>query len=109
MLCEVRSVFFFPADIGFEDISKGWLHTSGRIRLRKDIIMKVESTSYYDSLDALELWKEKMQQKEQLEKSSETQDTCKMSSDISSLPIPSCNYNSMGMMNSGYEALLEKE
>lgn len=99
MFCELHSFFFLPSDINSEDKRNGWQTNPGRIHLGKEMTMKIESTSNDLSLEALELWKEKMQQQKQIEKS--TGDTDQYISGISAaeLPTATSTYNAMGMMS----------
>ena len=62
MLCEVCYFFCGGTDSYFEENAKDGT-ISGRNHLRKELVMKVESSSYEAYLEALEEWKQKMQEK----------------------------------------------
>lgn len=61
MLCEVCYFFCGRTDSYFEENAKDGT-ISGRNHLRKELVMKVESSSYEAYLEALEEWKQKMQE-----------------------------------------------
>ena len=61
MLCEVCYFFCGRTDSYFEEnVKDGTI--SGRNHLRQELVMKVESSSYEAYLEALEEWKQKMQE-----------------------------------------------
>ena len=59
MLCEVCYFFCGRTDSYFEENAKDGT-ISGRNHLRKELVMKVESSSYEAYLEALEEWKQKI-------------------------------------------------
>lgn len=61
MLCEVCYFFCGRTDSYFEENAKDGT-ILGRNHLRKELVMKVESSSYEAYLEALEEWKQKMQE-----------------------------------------------
>ena len=61
MLCEVGYFFCGRTDSYFEENAKDGT-ISGRNHLRKELVMKVESSSYEAYLAAMEEWKQKMQE-----------------------------------------------
>lgn len=102
MLCEVCYFFCGRTDSYFEENAKDGT-ISGRNHLRKELVMKVESSSYEAYLEALEEWKQKMQETQatqQKEKNSATDSyvpgISQMDMDI---PMPSSTYNAQGMMS----------
>lgn len=67
--------------------------------LRKEIEMKVENTTYYETLEALELWKERLNQQSAQTSSDEQTDSFLQSVSSQSTeipPIPTGTYNASG-------------
>lgn len=102
MLCEVCYFFCGRTDSYFEENAKDGT-ISGRNHLRKELVMKVESSSYEAYLEALEEWKQKMQETQATQQKEENSATDsyvpgirQMDMDI---PMPSSTYNAQGMMS----------
>ena len=76
---------------------------SGRNHLRKELVMKVESSSYEAYLEALEEWKQKMQETQATQQKEENSATDSYVPGISQMdmdiPMPSSTYNAQGMMS----------
>lgn len=102
MLCEVCYFFCGRTDSYFEENAKDGT-ISGRNHLRKELIMKVESSSYEAYLEALEEWKQKMQETQATQQKEENSATDSYVPGISQMdmdiPMPSSTYNAQGMMS----------
>ena len=102
MLCEVCYFFCGRSDSYFEENAKDGT-ISGRNHLRKELVMKVESSSYEAYLEALEEWKQKMQETQATQQKEENRATDSYVSGISQMdmdiPMPSSTYNAQGMMS----------
>ena len=102
MLCEVCYFFCGRTDSYFEENAKDGT-ISGRNHLRKELVMKVESSSYEAYLEALEEWKQKMQETQATQQKEETSATDSYVPGISQMdmdiPMPSSTYNAQGMMS----------
>lgn len=102
MLCEVCYFFCDRTDSYFEEnVKDGTI--SGRNHLRKELVMKVESSSYEAYLEALEEWKQKMQETQATQQKEENSATDSYVPGISQMdmdiPMPSSTYNAQGMMS----------
>lgn len=102
MLCEVCYFFCGRTDSYFEEnVKDGTI--SGRNHLRKELVMKVESSSYEAYLEALEEWKQKMQESQATQQKEENSATDSYVPGISQMdmdiPMPSSTYNAQGMMS----------
>ena len=82
-----------------ENVKDGTI--SGRNHLRKELVMKVESSSYEAYLEALEEWKQKMQETQATQQKEENSATDSYVPGISQMdiPMPSSTYNAQGMMS----------
>lgn len=102
MLCEVCYFFCGRSDSYFEENAKDGT-ISGRNHLRKELVMKVESSSYEAYLEALEEWKQKMQEPQATQQKEENSATDSYVPGISQMdmdiPMPSSTYNAQGMMS----------
>ena len=102
MLCEVCYFFCGETDSYFEENAKDGT-ISGRNHLRKELVMKVESSSYEAYLEALEEWKQKMQETQATQQKEENSATDSYVPGISQMdmdiPMPSSTYNAQGMMS----------
>lgn len=102
MLCEVCYFFCGRTDSYFEENAKDGT-ISGRNHLRKELFMKVESSSYEAYLEALEEWKQKMQETQATQQKEENSATDSYVPGISQMdmdiPMPSSTYNAQGMMS----------
>lgn len=102
MLCEVCYFFCGRTDSYFEENAKDGT-ISGRNHLRKELVMKVESSSYEAYLEALEEWKQKMQETQAAQQKEENSATDSYVPGISQMdmdiPMPSSTYNAQGMMS----------
>lgn len=102
MLCEVCYFFCGRSDSYFEENAKDGT-ISGRNHLRKELVMKVESSSYEAYLEALEEWKQKMQETQATQQKEENSATDSYVPGISQMdmdiPMPSSTYNAQGMMS----------
>lgn len=102
MLCEVCYFFCGRSDSYFEENAKDGT-ISGRNHLRKELVMKVESSSYEAYLEALEEWKQKMQESQAAQQKEENSATDSYVPGISQMdmdiPMPSSTYNAQGMMS----------
>lgn len=102
MLCEVCYFFCGRSDSYFEENAKDGT-ISGRNHLRKELVMKVESSSYEAYLEALEEWKQKMQETQATQQKEENRATDSYVPGISQMdmdiPMPSSTYNAQGMMS----------
>ena len=102
MLCEVCYFFCGRTDSYFEENAKDGT-ISGRNYLRKELVMKVESSSYEAYLEALEEWKQKMQESQATQQKEENSATDSYVPGISQMdmdiPMPSSTYNAQGMMS----------
>lgn len=102
MLCEVCYFFCGRSDSYFEESAKDGT-ISGRNHLRKELVMKVESSSYEAYLEALEEWKQKMQETQATQQKEENRATDSYVPGISQMdmdiPMPSSTYNAQGMMS----------
>lgn len=102
MLCEVCYFFCGRTDSYFEENEKDGT-ISGRNHLRKELVMKVESSSYEAYLEALEEWKQKMQETQATQQKEENSATDSYVPGISQMdmdiPMPSSTYNAQGMMS----------
>lgn len=102
MLCEVCYFFCGRTDSYFEENAKDGT-ISGRNHLRKELVMKVESSSYEAYLEALEEWKQKMQESQATQQKEENSATDSYVPGISQMdmdiPMPSSTYNAQGMMS----------
>ena len=102
MLCEVCYFFCGRTDSYFEENAKDGT-ISGRNHLRKELVMKVESSSYEAYLEALEEWKQKMQETQATQQKEENSATDSYVPGISQMdmdiPMPSSTYNARGMMS----------
>lgn len=102
MLCEVCYFFCGRTDSYFEENAKDGT-ISGRNHLRKELVMKVESSSYEAYLEALEEWKQKMQETQTTQQKEENSATDSYVPGISQMdmdiPMPSSTYNAQGMMS----------
>lgn len=102
MLCEVCYFFCGRTDSYFEGNAKDGT-ISGRNHLRKELVMKVESSSYEAYLEALEEWKQKMQETQATQQKEENSATDSYVPGISQMdmdiPMPSSTYNAQGMMS----------
>ena len=102
MLCEVCYFFCGRSDSYFEENAKDGT-ISGRNHLRKELVMKVESSSYEAYLEALEEWKQKMQETQTTQQKEENSATDSYVPGISQMdmdiPMPSSTYNAQGMMS----------
>lgn len=102
MLCEVCYFFCGRTDSYFEENAKDGT-ISGRNHLRKELVMKVESSSYEAYLEALEEWKQKMQESQAAQQKEENSATDSYVPGISQMdmdiPMPSSTYNAQGMMS----------
>ena len=102
MLCEVCYFFCGRIDSYFEENAKDGT-ISGRNHLRKELVMKVESSSYEAYLEALEEWKQKMQETQATQQKEENSATDSYVPGISQMdmdiPMPSSTYNAQGMMS----------
>lgn len=102
MLCEVCYFFCGRTDSYFEENAKDGT-ISGRNHLRKELVMKVESSSYEAYLEALEEWKQKMQETQATQQKEENSVTDSYVPGISQMdmdiPMPSSTYNAQGMMS----------
>lgn len=102
MLCEVCYFFCGRTDSYFEENAKDGT-ISGRNHLRKELVMKVESSSYEAYLEALEEWKHKMQETQATQQKEENSATDSYVPGISQMdmdiPMPSSTYNAQGMMS----------
>ena len=100
----MKSVIFFcgRTDSYFEENAKDGT-ISGRNHLRKELVMKVESSSYEAYLEALEEWKQKMQETQATQQKEENSATDSYVPGISQMdmdiPMPSSTYNAQGMMS----------
>lgn len=96
MLCEVCYFFCGRTDSYFEENAKDGT-ISGRNHLRKELVMKVESSSYEAYLEALEEWKQKMQETQATQQKEENSATDSYVPGISQMdmdiPMPSSTYN----------------
>lgn len=102
MLCEVCYFFCGRTDSYFEEnVKDGTI--SGRNHLRKELVMKVESSSYEAYLAAMEEWKQKMQETQATQQKEENSATDSYVPGISQMdmdiPMPSSTYNAQGMMS----------
>ena len=97
MLCEVCYFFCGRTDSYFEENAKDGT-ISGRNHLRKELVMKVEAY-----LEALEEWKQKMQETQATQQKEENSATDSYVPGISQMdmdiPMPSSTYNAQGMMS----------
>ena len=95
MLCEVCYFFCGGTDSYFEENAKDGT-ISGRNHLRKELVMKVESSSYEAYLEALEEWKQKMQETQATQQKEENSATDSYVPGISQMdmdiPMPSSTY-----------------
>lgn len=102
MLCEVCYFFCGRTDSYFEENAKDGT-ISGRNHLRKELVMKVESSSYEAYLAAMEEWKQKMQETQATQQKEENSVTDSYVPGISQMdmdiPMPSSTYNAQGMMS----------
>lgn len=102
MLCEVCYFFCGRSDSYFEENAKDGT-ISGRNHLRKELVMKVESSSYEAYLEALEEWKQKMQETQATQQKEENRATDSYVPGISQMdmdiPMPSSTYDAQGMMS----------
>lgn len=102
MLCEVCYFFCGRTDSYFEENAKDGT-ISGRNHLRKELVMKVERSSYEAYLEALEEWKQKMQETQATQQKEENSATDSYVPGISQMdmdiPMPSSTYNAQGMMS----------
>lgn len=102
MLWEVCYFFCGRTDSYFEENAKDGT-ISGRNHLRKELVMKVESSSYEAYLEALEEWKQKMQETQATQQKEENSATDSYVPGISQMdmdiPMPSSTYNAQGMMS----------
>lgn len=102
MLFEVCYFFCGRTDSYFEENAKDGT-ISGRNHLRKELVMKVESSSYEAYLEALEEWKQKMQETQATQQKEENSATDSYVPGISQMdmdiPMPSSTYNAQGMMS----------
>ncbi len=102
MLCEVGYFFCGRTDSYFEENAKDGT-ISGRNHLRKELVMKVESSSYEAYLAAMEEWKQKMQETQATQQKEENSVTDSYVPGISQMdmdiPMPSSTYNAQGMMS----------
>lgn len=102
MLCEVGYFFSGRTDSYFEENAKDGT-ISGRNHLRKELVMKVESSSYEAYLAAMEEWKQKMQETQATQQKEENSATDSYVPGISQMdmdiPMPSSTYNAQGMMS----------
>ena len=102
MLCEVGYFFCGRTDSHFEENAKDGT-ISGRNHLRKELVMKVESSSYEAYLAAMEEWKQKMQETQATQQKEENSATDSYVPGISQMdmdiPMPSSTYNAQGMMS----------
>lgn len=102
MLCEVCYFFCGRTDSYFEENAKDGT-ISGRNHLRKELVMKVESSSYEAYLEALEEWKQKMQETQATQQKEENSATDSYVPGISQMdmdiPMPSSTYNAQRMMS----------
>ena len=102
MLCEVCYFFCGRTDSYFEENAKDGT-ISGRNHLRKELVMKVESSSYEAYLEALDEWKQKMQESQATQQKEENSATDSYVPGISQMdmdiPMPSSTYNAQGMMS----------
>ena len=102
MLCEVCYFFCGRTDSYFEENAKDGT-ISGRNHLRKELVMKVESSSYEAYLEALEEWKQKIQETQATQQKEENSATDSYVPGISQMdmdiPMPSSTYNAQGMMS----------
>lgn len=102
MLCEVCYFFCGRTDSYFEGNAKDGT-ISGRNHLRKELVMKVESSSYEAYLAAMEEWKQKMQETQATQQKEENSATDSYVPGISQMdmdiPMPSSTYNAQGMMS----------
>lgn len=102
MLCEVCYFFCGRTDSYFEENAKDGT-ISGRNHLRKELVMKVESSSYEAYLAAMEEWKQKMQETQATQQKEENSATDSYVPGISQMdmdiPMPSSTYNAQGMMS----------
>lgn len=102
MLCEVGYFFCGRTDSYFEENAKDGT-ISGRNHLRKELVMKVESSSYEAYLAAMEEWKQKMQETQATQQKEENSATDSYVPGISQMdmdiPMPSSTYNAQGMMS----------
>lgn len=102
MLCEVCYFFCGRSDSYFEENAKDGT-ISGRNHLRKELVMKVESSSYEAYLEALEEWKQKTQETQATQQKEENSATDSYVPGISQMdmdiPMPSSTYNAQGMMS----------
>ena len=102
MLCEVCYFFCGRTDSYFEENAKDGT-ISGRNHLRKELVMKVGSSSYEAYLEALEEWKQKMQESQAAQQKEENSATDSYVPGISQMdmdiPMPSSTYNAQGMMS----------
>lgn len=102
MLCEVCYFFCGRSDSYFEENAKDGT-ISGRNHLRKELVMKIESSSYEAYLEALEEWKQKMQESQAAQQKEENSATDSYVPGISQMdmdiPMPSSTYNAQGMMS----------
>ena len=102
MLCEVCYFFCGRTDSYFEENAKDGT-ISGRNHLRKELVMKVESSSYEAYLEALEEWKQKMQETQATQQKEENSATDSYVPGISQMdmdiPMPSSTDNAQGMMS----------
>lgn len=102
MLCEVCYFFCGRSDSYFEENAKDGT-ISGRNHLRKELVMKVESSSYEAYLEALEEWRQKMQETQATQQKEENSATDSYVPGISQMdmdiPMPSSTYNAQGMMS----------
>ena len=102
MLCEVCYFFCGRSDSYFEENAKDGT-ISGRNHLRKELVMKVESSSYEAYLAAMEEWKQKMQETQATQQKEENSVTDSYVPGISQMdmdiPMPSSTYNAQGMMS----------
>ena len=102
MLCKVCYFFCGRTDSYFEENAKDGT-ISGRNHLRKELVMKVESSSYEAYLEALEEWKQKMQETQAAQQKEENSATDSYVPGISQMdmdiPMPSSTYNAQGMMS----------
>lgn len=102
MLCEICYFFCGRTDSYFEENAKDGT-ISGRNHLRKELVMKVESSSYEAYLEALEEWKQKMQESQATQQKEENSATDSYVPGISQMdmdiPMPSSTYNAQGMMS----------
>ena len=102
MLCEVCYFFCGRTDSYFEEnVKDGTI--SGRNHLRKELVMNVERSSYEAYLEALEEWKQKMQETQATQQKEENSATDSYVPGISQMdmdiPMPSSTYNAQGMMS----------